>query len=659
MEDSKRPLFTGDPQRDITEGYRFSRLTTVFWALEWSLFALFIVQVILGRYDLAAVLAGLAVALCCIPILKKLGRPDIAVNALIIILTIPVFGLMWMHKGLHDEAVIAIPALILFSAVVGSRWLFMAVTVSSIFTVFLIGLTNTTGLHVHELSPGNLTTASFIIVILMVTGFAVWLFAEDMRESMNRLSREIERVNESQFMIRELAHHDALTSLPNRLLAREQFEHALAVSQRNGTKVCLMFMDLDDFKHVNDSFGHQGGDEFLKETALRLMSTVRATDCVSRLGGDEFLIILESVDDAELMTSVASKILQEVKKPVLIGSSEIVVTASIGIAIAPNDGEDFDTICRQADIAMYHTKDSGRNNYHFFNKKMHERVQDRLNILSYLHEGLSQRQFEIFYQPKIDLESGRVIGAEALIRWHHPTRGLIAPAEFIGVAEQSGLIEEMGSWAMEEACRYCKQCLDLGLVDSGFTMAVNISPVQFARGSITKVVSDALNKSGLDAHQLELELTESLLIDNSTSIKRALLQLRRMGVELAIDDFGTGYSNLGYLKAFEVSVLKIDRSFISRILEAEQSRILVEAIIQVASRLNIKVVAEGVENQKMAEALSMLGCDQAQGYYWSRPLNAMKFEKFMRSHQRDIRRNGGVPTLRAVPSKHADTATPS
>ncbi|WP_170287353.1 putative bifunctional diguanylate cyclase/phosphodiesterase [Halioglobus maricola] len=618
------------------------------------------VQLIIGHTELALVLAGLAVAITCVPILIRKGRPDLATNALVIILATPVFGLMWTYKGLHDEAMLAIPALILFSAVVGSRWIFVAVTVSAIITVFLIGLANTTGVYIHQLQPGNLYTAAMIIVILMVTSFAVWVFAEDMRATMERLSREIHRVNESQFKIRELAHHDALTSLPNRLLAREQFEHALAVSQRTDTKVCLMFMDLDDFKNVNDSFGHQGGDEFLQETAQRLISTVRTTDCVSRLGGDEFLIILESVDDAELMTSVASKILQEVKKPVAIGDSDIVVTASIGIAIAPDDGEDFDTICRQADIAMYHTKDSGRNNYHFFNEAMHQRVQDRLNILSYLHEGLSKRQFELYYQPKIDLATGRIIGAEALIRWHHPVRGLITPDDFIPVAEQSGLIEEMGTWVVEEACRYCKQCEELGLIESDFTMAVNISPVQFSRGAITEVVDEALKKNGLAAQRLELELTESLLIDNSASIKRALLQLRKLGVELAIDDFGTGYSNLGYLKAFQVGVLKIDRSFISKILEAEQSRILVEAIIQVASRLNIKVVAEGVESQQMAEALFVLGCDQAQGFHWTRPLNAMKFEKYMRDHQREQRRNGGAPTLQAVAGEmQSSELTPS
>lgn len=616
-----------DKQTDAGQIYRFTRLNKVFWALEAALLAMFMVQFVLADYFLASVLIGLALVLMSVYVLLRRGTTDLAAGVLFILLSLTVSCLMWVFHGLRDEAMLAFPALIFFSAIIGGRRLFIAVTVIALATVLLIGTANTLGWHSNELRAGGLEAASFIFVILLITGYAVWLFNNDLQEAEARVNREIERARESETRVKELAHRDALTDLPNRIAARERFVHAIGMSARSGTKVGMMFLDLDDFKFINDSHGHQTGDEFLLETARRLTDTVRSTDFVSRLGGDEFLVILENVKDAQQISGVANKILQQIKQPIHLNSSDLQVTASLGIAVAPDDGEDFDTICRQADIAMYHTKSAGRNDFHFFDEDMNQRVQDRLRILSYLHEAVNKRQFELYFQPKIDLSTGAIVGAESLIRWNHPQLGLMSPGDFIALAENSGLIVDIGAWVIRESCLACKRWQQLG--PKNFAVAANISSIQFSRGKFLELVQGALNDSGLAPECLELELTETLLIDNTGTIKETLGELRELGVVLSIDDFGTGYSNLGYLKSFDVSVLKIDRSFVSKMLTSEHDRVIVEAIMQVASRLDLAVVAEGVENKEVADLVRILGCDMAQGYYWSEPLNATDFESFL------------------------------
>lgn len=618
---------TDDTHTDVSQVYRFTRLNRVFWALETAIVAMLLVQLAVGDYFMSGVMAGLGVLLMSVYALLQQGKAGLASAVLFILISLTVSWLMWIYQGLRDEAMLVFPVLIFFSAVIGGRRLFMTVVAIALATVLLIGMANSFGWHEHELASGDLESASFIIVILLFTSYVVWLFTSDLQDTLARLSQEVARSHESQAREKELAQLDVLTGLPNRAAARERFEHAVAVGQRNNTRVGLMFLDLDDFKTINDSYGHQTGDEFLKQTAERLTQTVRVSDCVCRLGGDEFLIILESVKDSSQVAVVADKILSAIKQPIHLDNADLVVSASIGIAIAPDDGRDFDTICRQADIAMYHTKGSGRNNYHFFDETMNRKLQDRLRVLGYLHDAVNRSQFELYFQPKIDLRSGRVIGAESLIRWNHPEMGLIHPGEFIPIAEQSGLIMEIGDWVITESCRSGKRWQDI--TSSEFSIAVNISSIQFSRADLLGRIKGALQESGLSPQSLELELTETLLIDNNDTIKESLEQLRDLGVVLSIDDFGTGYSNLGYLKAFDVSVLKIDRSFISKILSSDHDRVIVEAIMQVATQLDLRVVAEGVENRDVAEALLELGCDMAQGYYWSEPLNAGEFEKFL------------------------------
>lgn len=616
-----------DTHTDVTQPYRFTRLTRVFWALEASLLAMLLLQLLTADYTMVAVFSGLAAALMSVYVLLKNGHASLAAGALFILISLTISGLMWYFHGLRDEAMLAYPALIFFSAVIGGRKLFATVVAIALITVVVIGAANTFGWHSNALKVGDLESASFIVVILLITSYAVWLFNNELQDATRRVNLEIERARDSEIRVKEIAQRDALTGLPNRIAARERFEHAIGMSARSYTKVCMMFLDLDDFKNINDSHGHQTGDEFLLQTAQRLTETVRSTDFISRLGGDEFLVILESVRDAEHISSVAEKILKQIKQPVHLDGSDLQVSASIGIAVAPDDGRDFDTICRQADIAMYHTKSAGRNNFHFFDEAMNHRVQDRLRILSHLKLAAEKQQFELYFQPKIDLKTGAVVGAESLIRWNHPELGLMHPVDFISLAENSGIILDIGAWVIRESCLAGKRWQQTGLGD--FSIAANISSIQFSRGNFLELVQDALDESGLAPQSLELELTETLLIDNTGTIKETLEKLRKLGVVLSIDDFGTGYSNLGYLKSFDVSVLKIDRSFISKILSSEHDRVIVEAIMQVASRLDLKVVAEGVENKEVADIVRILGCDMAQGYYWSAPLNADDFEAFL------------------------------
>lgn len=615
---------------DVTQAYRFTLLTQVFWALELSLLVLFFLQIGFGDYFMAGTFGVLSLILTSVYALLKKDRMSQAASALFVILFVIVAGLMWLYHGLRDEALLAFPALIFFSAMIGGRRLFLMIVTSCLAVVLFIGAMSSAGLHTNLAPPGGLESASFIVVILLITSYSVWLFSKDLQGTMVRLNQEIQRVKESESTIRALARLDALTELPNRTAAGERFAHALGVSKRNDRLLCLMFLDLDDFKSINDSHGHQTGDEVLKATAQRLIAAVRSTDCVARLGGDEFLVILESVRDATQITGVAEKILKEIKRPLQRNGADLNITASIGIAIAPNDGEDFDTICRLADIAMYHTKNAGRNNFHFFDEQMSQRVQDRMTILTHLHEAVNKEQFELYFQPKIDLRSNRVIGAESLIRWNHPTLGFMQPVDFISIAEESGLIVDIGAWVVVQSCIACKRWQTL--MPGDFSVAANISSMQFNRGDFLAMVEKALKTSGLAPRNLELELTETLLIESSDNIHSSLESLRDLGVNLSIDDFGTGYSNLGYLKSFDVSVLKIDRSFISKILTSEYDRIIVEAILQVASQLKLKVVAEGVESKELADALLTLGCDMAQGYYWSEPLNARDFENFLKEN---------------------------
>ncbi len=415
-----------------------------------------------------------------------------------------------------------------------------------------------------------------------------------------------------------LAHHDPLTHLPNRVLFRDRFDLAKAWSERSGGKLALMYLDLDHFKNINDTLGHPVGDVLLQQVAQRLASTLRDTDTISRQGGDEFLIALTDVVDVESVGRIAAKVIETLERPFHIDGHELAATLSMGIALWPDDGADFDTLLQRADTAMYRAKDAGRNTYVFYTGEMNVQALENLKMRSALHWALDQREFVLHYQPQVDLASGAVVGVEALLRWQRSDGELIPPARFIPAAEDSGQIVPIGEWVLREACAQAIRWQQAGLPE--LTMAVNLSAVQFRRGDLLASVTQALEESGLDPGRLELELTESLMLDDAEKNLETVRRLKALGVCLSIDDFGTGYSSLAYLRRFSVDKLKIDQSFVRDIVSDPEDAAIVRAIIGMARSLKLRVVAEGVESAEVARILSLYHCQEAQGYHFARPM---------------------------------------
>lgn len=424
-----------------------------------------------------------------------------------------------------------------------------------------------------------------------------------------------------------LAYHDALTGLPNRLLVGDRMTQAIAYDDRTKSAVALLFLDLDYFKTINDSLGHVVGDALLKAVALRLGECVRDTDTISRLGGDEFLIVLPGLNDADAIAPVLVKVMEWLQKPFNVDGHELMTSVSVGIAIYPDDGEDFDTLLKKADTAMYRAKGAGRNTYRFFDEKMNVEAVEHLAMRNGLRRAVERGEFVLHYQPQIDLASGAVVGAEALIRWNHPDLGMIPPGRFIFIAEESGLIMPIGEWVLREACHQAMVWKKAGLPE--FLVAVNISAVRFKRGDVEQSVIGALEESGFDPCRLELEMTESVLIDNTESTLATVKRLKSLGVKLSIDDFGTGYSSLSYLKRFAVDKLKIDQSFIRDLASDPEDVAIVRAVVQMAKSLGLKTIAEGVEDVKILEVLRAFGCDEAQGFYFARPMPAKEFALYL------------------------------
>lgn len=427
-----------------------------------------------------------------------------------------------------------------------------------------------------------------------------------------------------------LAFHDALTGLPNRLLLQDRLQQALAQAEREPQHLALLCLDLDNFKQINDTLGHAAGDVLLQQVTQRLLGCLRATDTLSRQGGDEFIALLSHLVDQHATLAVLGKITACMDAPFVLDSHELVLSFSIGVALFPSDGRDFDTLLRKADMAMYRAKESGRNSHHFFNDDMGQQAGEHLRLRSGLRRALEQGELQLHYQPQFDLRSGALVGAEALLRWPHPEDGLIPPARFIPVAEESGLIVPIGAWVIEEVCRQGRAWLDAD--HPPLLLAVNLSVVQFKRDDLEATLRQALQRSGFPAHLLELELTESLLLHNAQAMLDLVRRLKGIGVKLAIDDFGTGYSSLSYLKRFEVDKLKIDQSFVRDLLTDPDDAAIVRAIVQMAAGLGLRTLAEGVESAAVAERIAQFGCDEAQGYHYARPMTAPAFKEFLQRY---------------------------
>ena len=429
--------------------------------------------------------------------------------------------------------------------------------------------------------------------------------------------------------LRYLATHDALTGLPNRVLMEDRISQSIALADRHQQPFAVMVLDLDRFKLANDSLGHRAGDELLKEVALRLKSVVRDIDTVVRLGGDEFVVIVTPSAEQEVAQQVASRIIDVMAAPARIAGVEIHTSPSIGIAFYPGDAQTVDTLVAHADEAMYCAKQRGRNNFQFFKPDMNTATQERVRLETDMRVALEQRQFELHYQPKVNTATGIMHGAEALLRWHHPVRGSIPPAEFIPIAEECGLIGNIGAWVVREACRQARAWQVAGL--PSLRVAVNLSPSQFRQGNIVEIIREALDQAELEPRFLEVELTESAVMSDPEESIAILERLSQMGVLVSVDDFGTGYSSMSYLRKFPIDKLKIDRGFISEVMSRNEDASIVRAIISLAHSLRLKVVAEGVESPEQLEFLKALGCDQYQGYHYSPALAPAEFEALVRS----------------------------
>lgn len=426
-----------------------------------------------------------------------------------------------------------------------------------------------------------------------------------------------------------LAEHDYLTDLPNRLLLTDRITQAISAAKRRHSKLAILFIDIDHFKRVNDTLGHEIGDQLLKVLSKRIQLCIRASDTLSRQGGDEFVVLLPELHEDAVPAEIAQKILLAIKNPINIATHELYITASIGIAVYPDDGESVDVLTRHADAAMYHAKNSGRNNYQFFTQEMSERVEAQLMMETGLQKAISNNELQLFYQAKLSIKTGKIIGAEALVRWLHPQWGMMMPDRFIKIAEDSGLIKGIGHWVLREACTQNKKWQDAGL--SKIPIAINVSVVELHHAQFTQEITKVLLQTGLQPNHLELEVTESVAIQSELKVIQDLNKLKEMGVRLSVDDFGTGYSSLSYLKLLPVNTIKIDKSFIRDIQVDVNDAAIVTAIIKMSQSLGLTVIAEGVENQAQLDFLKSHGCDEMQGYLFSRPLPADEFAALLAS----------------------------
>jgi diguanylate cyclase (GGDEF)-like protein/PAS domain S-box-containing protein len=425
------------------------------------------------------------------------------------------------------------------------------------------------------------------------------------------------------------AQHDVVTNLPNRMLLNDRISQSISLARRQNRPLAVLFLDLDRFKYINDSLGHAVGDQLLQSVSKRLLAGVRGSDTVSRQGGDEFAILLSEISHPEDAATSARKLLISLSAPHSIDGHDLDITGSIGISIYPGDGEDSETLIKNADTAMYHAKEGGCNNFQFFKPEMNRQAVERQSLEGSLRHAVDRGEFLLHYQPKINLFTGQITGAEALIRWQHPDRGLVSPSQFVPIAEDCGLILPIGRWVLREACKQAREWQDAGLPFQ--RVSVNVSATEFRAKTFLEDVGTILRETGLEARYLDLELTEGVLMQNAKSTASVLRDLKSMGVQLAVDDFGTGYSSLSYLRQFPIDVLKIDQSFVHQISDDPNDSAIVRAIIDMGKNLKQRVIAEGIETQEQLGLLQSWHCAEGQGYLFSRPVPGAQFAQLLRS----------------------------
>lgn len=446
--------------------------------------------------------------------------------------------------------------------------------------------------------------------------------------SYKKLAVSEKKIKESMKQIKKFAYYDFLTGLPNKAFMFEKIDNLLKYDEKN--TFSLLFLDLDNFKMINDILGHDYGDELLKTIANKLKKCIDKGDILARLGGDEFLILLTHKLDKERVETIAGKIINLFSRQCSLSGKEFSITASMGIVRYPYDGKDVQTLYKNADTAMYQVKEKGKNGFLFFSQDMNDRVSRKLDMENKLRKAVKNQEFIVYYQPQIDISTMQVRGVEALVRWNHPTEGILQPAEFIPAAEESGIIIEIDEYVMRTACKQLKEWIDSNY--SPITISVNLTSKQFQHAYITNVLREIIRETGLNAHFIELEITESIVMKDLNVTLEILKELKSIGVKISLDDFGTGYSSLNYLKRLPIDTIKIDKSFINEITEDSKEEAIAESIIALAHKMNLSVIAEGIETKKQLEFIKEHKCDKAQGYYFSKPVPVEEIEKLLSVH---------------------------
>ena len=600
--------------QDYQQKFAHFRLRRLLQISCFTLFGLVLAMVVATGTTKLLIFLG-CVAMFCAGGCALKRRELLSAYLLLWSMALMLSALAFNSGGLRDLALLGFPGLLVYAALLGSVGLFYSLLLYVLlFCTLLTWLTLSGNLQpfIPALTWQHLV---YVAVILLVTGFSVYLMVRDMRTLMQTLQEENAKVRQSRKEIERLAHHDPLTGLPNRILGEQLYNQLLLHCRQSQRQLAVLFLDLDNFKPVNDSLGHSAGDILLQQLAKRLTAVLTDQQQVIRFGGDEFLFLLPCDADREPVSILAAKAIDAATLPFNIMQTNVLVSGSIGIAIAPTDGTEFNVLCRKADLAMYKAKEDGRNTFRYYDDKLDQDNVDKFNLLQRLRQAIVRQEFSLYFQPKVNLKTGKIHEVEALVRWPQPDGSMISPADFIPMAEQCGLIAELGSWVLQEACLACARLRAQGF--SNLRMAVNLSYVQFKNAQLELLVQQALVSARLPASALELELTESLLIGDTDFVQQQLNSLSKLGVTFAIDDFGTGYSNLSYLRSFNATTLKIDRSFISSLCLSERDEPLVQAIINMAASLGLKTVAEGVEDAATLNRLLALGCDEGQGFFWS------------------------------------------
>ncbi len=452
---------------------------------------------------------------------------------------------------------------------------------------------------------------------------------ENISRALIEATRKIEKSRKDRARLIFMAKRDPLTGLPNRVMFKEELKKAMKRANRQDLSIGFFIIDLDDFKLVNDTLGHNAGDELLRQVAERMSVCIREVDTLARIGGDEFFIFLENLSTPENASVVAGRIISKLSEPFIIKGREARIGSSIGICLYPDDGDNPEALVRKADIAMYQAKASGKNRYCFFTHDMDKKIQEKVTLSNQIHYALKNNEFYLLYQPQVDIKSGKIVGVEALIRWKNPERGIIPPDIFIPILEETGLINDVGKWVLKEACLTSKKWCELGLPN--IIMSINFSPLQFHEKEIDRFVKNTVKETGIDTSFLEIEITEGLFMDDNTQMYDAIQKIHDMGISIVMDDFGTGFSSLSYLKRFPVDGLKIDRVFVNGILSDAGDKALVSAITGMAIGLNLnRIVAEGVEDKNQLPVLRQMGCDSFQGYLFSRPVSSDKIIEFLK-----------------------------